>query len=254
MNGTHVREVGGDGPVSPLPDLAGMGRSERIHALRSRMSAMGAAVPQLREEHDPQPESPPTQEDILPAPEVLSGFLPGEGFPRRAVTLFPDQPLLVVELLAHVTARGGYAAIIGWREFAYAGVVESGGVCENIIVIPDPGPQPLNVAAVLCEGLDLVVYHGAETTLSPTRARPLLGKLRRGTAALIMVGTGVPSPAVTVDARITNYLGIGTGQGRIRGVEMRISITARGHAPAGGTVVLGERGHHSGPHRGPRVV
>lgn len=144
--------------------------------------------------------------------------------------------------------------MIGWREFAYAGVVESGGVCENIIVIPDPGPQPLNVAAVLCEGLDLVVYHGAETTLSPTRARPLLGKLRRGTAALIMMGTGVPSPAVTVDARITNYLGIGTGQGCIRGVEMRISITARGHTPAGGTVVLGERGHHSGPHRGLRVV
>lgn len=241
-------------PVSPLPDLAGMGKSERIHALRSRMSAMGTAVPQLRQEYDSQPESPPNQEDILPAPAVLSGLLPGAGFPRRAVTLFPDQPLLVVELLAHVTARGGYVAMIGWREFAYAGVVESGGVCENIIVIPDPGPQPLNVAAVLCEGLDLVVYYGTDATLSPTRARPLLGKLRRGTAALIMVGTGVPSPAVTVDARITNYLGIGAGQGRIRGVEMRISIATRGHAPAGGTVVLGEREHHSGPHHGLRVV
>ena len=237
---------GGDGMVSPLPDLTGMGRSERIHALRSRMSAMGAAVPQLEADHDPQQEAPPNQEDILPAPAVLAGLLPGAGFPRRAVTLFPDQPLLAVELLAHVTARGGYVAIIGWREFAYAGVVESGGVCENIIVIPDPGPQPLNVAAVLCEGLDLVVYYGADGTLSPTRARPLLGKLRTGTAALIMVGTGVQSPAVTVDARITDYLGIGSGQGRIRGVEMRISVTARGHAPVVGTVVLGERGHHHG--------
>lgn len=232
--------------VSSLPDLTGIGRSERIHALRSRMSAMGAPVPQLQEDHGSQPELPPTQEVILPAPVALSRFLPAEGFPRRAVTLFPDQPLLVVELLAHVTARGGYAAMVGWREFAYAGVVESGGVCENIIVIPDPGPQPLNVVAVLCEGLDLVVYHGMGATLSPTQARPLLGKLRRGTAVLIMVGTGVPSPAVTVDARITDYLGIGSGQGRIRGVQMQISITARGHAPVGGTVVLGERGHHTG--------
>lgn len=154
------------------------------------------------------------------------------------MTLFQDQPLLVVELLSHVTARGGYAAVIGWEDFAYAGVIDSGGVCDNIIVIPDPGTEPLNIVAVLCEGLDLVVYRGPVFSLSPARARPLLGKLRQGTAALMMVGTRVPSPAVTVEADITDYLGIGAGHGRIRGVEMNLRVAARGQAPASGKVVI----------------
>lgn len=226
-----------------------MDRAERIRALRSQMSAMGAAVPQLGEETEQAQLKIPPKESVVPVPDIFSGFLPGGGLPRRSVALVQDQPLLVAELLSHVTARGGYAAMIGWREFSYAGVIATGGRHENIIAIPDPGAEPLNIAAVLCEGLDLVIYRGPEITLSPTRSRPLLGKLRKGTAALILVGTRVQSPAVTVEADIINYLGIGSGEGRIRGVEMRIRVTAKGQAPASGTVVIGRRPEHEPPHR-----
>ena len=242
MNGTHVRGAGGGDSHSSPPNLTGMGRAERIRALRSQMSAMGAAVPQLREETEQAQLKIPPKESVVPVPDIFSGFLPGGGLPRRSVTLVQDQPLLVAELLSHVTARGGYAAMIGWKEFSYAGVIAAGGVHGNIIAIPDPGAEPLSVVALLCEGLDLVIYRGLDITLSPVRARPLLGRLRKGTATLLMVGTRVQSPAVTLEADIINYLGIGSGEGRIRGVEMRIRVTAKGQAPASGTVVIGEPG------------
>lgn len=238
MNGTSVRDLEDGAGFSALPDLSGMGRAERIETLRSRMSTMGAAVPKFKEEPAEAVHPQLHKNDILPVPDSISALLPRGGLPRRAVAIFQEQPLLVAELLTHVTAQGGYAAVIGWKDFAYAGVTDSGGVCENLIVIPDPGIEPLNVAAVLCEGLDLVVYRGPKIMLSASRARPLLGKLRKGTAALMMVGTEVASPALMVESEIINYLGIGPGRGRIRGVEMNIRATGKGQAPVNGRLVI----------------
>ncbi|ALC05088.1 hypothetical protein CDES_03175 [Corynebacterium deserti GIMN1.010] len=218
-----------------LPNLSELSRAERIDALRSRMSTMGAAVPNLSTSAV---EIAVDKEDILAAPSTFSQLLPGGGLPRRAVTCVSDQPLLIVEFLAHITAQGGHAAVIGWKDLAFAGVLDSGGACENIIAIPEPGTEPLNVAAVLCEGLDVVVYKGPEISLSPSRARPLLGKLRQGTAALVMVGTKVASPALTVDSEITNYVGIGAGQGRIRGVEMQVRTMSKSFGARSGTVTI----------------
>lgn len=242
MDGTGVRYGGIGGDVSPSVDLAAMTKQERIQTLRSRMSALGSAVSPAEKKAAEFQSELPMREDVLPAPDSFSRFLPGAGLPRRAVALFQDQPLLIAESLAHVTSMGGHAAVVGWEDFSYAGVLDFGGVYENIIAVPHPGSEPLNVVAVLCEGLDLVIYRGPEIMLSPTRARPLLGKIRKGTAALMMVGTRVQSPALTVAAEITDYLGIGPGRGRIKAVEMHIQVTARGQVPTSGKVVISSFG------------
>ncbi|WP_096454506.1 hypothetical protein [Corynebacterium suranareeae] len=242
MSGTGVRKMWGDGAPVSLPDLSDLSRAERIDALRSRMSTMGAAVPKfessVEESLSQKQDFLADKQGIVAVPSTFSDLFPGGGLPRRAVTQLVEQPLVVVEFLAHITAHGGHAAVIGWKDLAYAGVIDSGGVCENIIAIPDPGTEPLNVAAVLCEGLDIVVYKGPEISLSPTRARPLLGKLRQGTAALVMVGTKVASPAVSVDAEIINYVGIGAGRGRIRGVEMQVRTVSKTHGARSRKVMI----------------
>jgi hypothetical protein len=61
-----------------------------------------------------------------------------------------------------------------------------------------------------------------------------------GTAALVMVGTQVMSPAARVEASITGYGGIGRGVGRIRSVKMTVRVSAKGCAPASRTVVVGQ--------------
>lgn len=238
MSGTGVREIGVEASAVAVPDLSGMSRAERITALRSRMSAMGAAAPQLVENPASASVEYFDKENILAAPDSVSQFLPGGSLPRRDLSQITELPLLVVAFLAHVTAQGGHAAVIGWKELAFAGVIDLGGVCENIIAIPDPGTEPLNVAAVLCEGLDLVVYKGPEISLSPTRARPLLAKLRKGSAALLMVGTRVSSPALVIEAETSNYLGIGQGRGRIRGVELKFRAIPKGQPPRSGLVII----------------
>ena len=101
--------------------------------------------------------------------------------------------------------------------------------------------DPLGVAAVLTEGLDLVVYRSpVALALSPVRCRPLLGKLRKGRAALMMVGATVPSPALTVTGDIQAFHGIGRGTGRITGVDIRVRAQSKGGRPASASITVGQ--------------
>lgn len=186
-------------------------------------------------------EAPAEDAGVVAVGEELAGILPSGGLVRRRHTHLADCPALVVELIAHCSARGGHVAVVGWPELSYAGVVDSGGKLGNIIAVPDPGPEPLNISAVLVEGLDLVIHRfPGRLELSPDRARPLLAKLRSGTAALVLIGAEVASPAADIDARVSTYRGLGTGTGRINGVDIDVAVTAKGHRPARTRLTLGE--------------
>ena len=215
-------------------DLSGLDRAGRVDLLRSRMAAIGGgqgAAPQ------PDMASP----DVLPVHPELAKVLPGGGLERRAVTEVSDCPALIVELIGQVTARGGHVGVVGWPELSLADVVESGRL-DNVITVPDPGTDPLGIVGILVEGLDLVVARwAAPLELSPVRARPLLARLRGGVAALVLVGARIPSPAVRIGAGVTTFRGIGEGTGRIRSVDIAVSVTAKGRPPESVTVTVGRR-------------
>ncbi|NLF91359.1 MAG: hypothetical protein GX570_08465 [Corynebacterium marinum] len=215
-------------------DLSGLDRAGRVDLLRSRMAAIGGgqgAAPQ------PDMASP----DVLPVHPELAKVLPGGGLERRAMTEVSDCPALIVELIGQVTARGGHVGVVGWPELSLADVVESGRL-DNVITVPDPGTDPLGIVGILVEGLDLVVARwAAPLELSPVRARPLLARLRGGVAALVLVGARIPSPAVRIGAGVTTFRGIGEGTGRIRSVDIAVSVTAKGRPPESVTVTVGRR-------------
>ena len=217
-----------------MDDLAGLSRAEQVELLRSRMAAIGGgqgSVPQ------PVVEEP----EVIRTPSDLARALPGGGLARRAVTEVADCPALIVELIAQATAAGGHVGLVGWPELSLAGVVDTGRL-GHIIAVPDPGVDPLGIIGVLVEGLDLVVARWAvPLELSPVRARPLLGKLRGGQAALVLVGATVPSPHVRIDATVTTFRGIGRGSGRIKGVDIAVRVEAKGQARASTTVTVGQR-------------
>ncbi|AWB81320.1 hypothetical protein C3B44_02280 [Corynebacterium yudongzhengii] len=203
MRGTTVRK-----------DLSGLTRLEQIDELRARMAAVtgepakGAATPV---------ESPAEYalEVGLPAP-----------LPRRGITECSECPALAVELIRQVTAAGGYVGVIGWADLSFAAVEH----LDQVITIPDPGSDPLGIASILVEGLDLVILHSAvEMNLSPVRVRPLAGRLRRGQAALVLVGWKAPSPALTIDAHVSAYRGIGRGTGRITGYDIDVTVADKTH-------------------------
>lgn len=215
-------------------DLSGLDRAGRVDLLRSRMAAIGGGRGAV-----PQPDMAST--DVLPVHPELAKVLPGGGLERRAVTEVSDCPALIVELIGQVTARGGHVGVVGWPELSLAGVVESGRL-DNVITVPDPGTDPLGIVGILVEGLDLVVARwAAPLELSPVRARPLLARLRGGVAALVLVGARIPSPAVRIGAGVTTFRGIGEGTGRIRSVDIAVSVTAKGRPPESATVTVGRR-------------
>lgn len=184
--------------------LEGLSRAEQIEQLRAQMNAVSSP-------------------DILPQvepgdSEYLSVGL-RKGLPRRAVTEVADVPALLVEMVQQVTRGGGKVAVLGWPELSVAEIEH----LDHMVLVPDPGIDPLAIAGVLVEGLDLVIYRSAtELNLSPVRARPLLAKLRAGQAALVLVGLHAPSPAVKIDATVSAYHGIGRGSGRIRGLDIQV--------------------------------
>ena len=223
VSGTSVRKV--DLAAVPLASS----RAEQIAQLRAQISQMGGGA---REESAGQ------GLDLLPIDGPLGSVLPG-GLPRRAITHLSDTPGLVVELLRHVTAAGGHAGVVGWSELSYAALPAAG--LERIIAVPDAGVDPLGVAGVLVEGLDLVVFRSpVALELSPVRARPLLGKLRKGHAALMLVGATVPSPALSMTGEVVGFHGIGRGTGRIMGMDVRVRVTQKNTRPASTVITVGD--------------
>ncbi len=222
-------------PAAPT----GRARAEQIAELRSKMAQIGGEVPGGGNGSAVFGEGIASGEDVLGLGGQFRFILPGGGLPRHAVTHMSDTPALVAEMLLHVVDAGGHAGVVGWPELSYAGIDRKH--LDRIIAVPDPGADPLGIAAVLTEGLDLVVYHSpVQLALSPVRCRPLLGKLRKGRAALMMVGATVPSPALTVTGDIQSFHGIGRGTGRITGVDIRVRAQSKSAHPASATIMVGQ--------------
>ncbi|WP_342319080.1 hypothetical protein [Corynebacterium mayonis] len=220
MSGTPIRDAG--------VALEHPSRAEQIAELRSRMSALGGKLPRPAVE----------EADVVQLDGDLRTLFPSGGVPRRAVSHLSDTAALAVEMIEQITAGGGFVGVVGWPELSYAGITPEH--LEHVVAVPDPGIDALSVAGVLAEGLDLVVLRTAHSLeLSPVRARPVLAKLRKGNAALLSVGTRVPSAALEITAEVTGIHGIGRGTGRIRGIDLKVRVAAKGARPASRVITLG---------------
>ncbi|WP_157108857.1 hypothetical protein [Corynebacterium aquilae] len=179
------------------------------------------------------------RQDVVPLGGAVGGLLPGGGLPRRAVSHVSASSVWLADVLAQCTAAGLFVAVVGWPDFVYAQVADEGDL-SRVIVVPDAGKDPLHTVGVLAEGVDVVLFRSARSwQISPTRVRPLLSRVRSGVAAVLFSGATVPSPAVSLDARVSGFHGAGRGVGRIRGVSVSVQVRAKGQPPRVATVDIG---------------
>ncbi|WP_231390480.1 hypothetical protein [Nocardia sp. CNY236] len=144
---------------------------------------------------------------------------------------------LLTGLLATVTADGGYAAVVGMPRLGLLAAAEMGAHLQRLAVIADPGPDPIEVAAVLLDGLDLIVL-GLDAAVAPARSRVIAARARHKGATLVVVDGRWPGPSLRLDARVADCSGIGHGHGRLRSLGVSVEVSSKTGPPRRGHLDL----------------
>jgi hypothetical protein len=223
---------------------SGQARSELLESLRHKMASMsektsqktsGAMSVQVVPAGDLLPES----ESQLPVPQWLAEALPVP-LPRGTVAALSGARSLLLSMVASVTAAGGNAAIVGQPDIGLLAAVEMGADLSRLAVIPDPGTDPVEVAAVLVDGMDLVVLGLGGRRVPPTRARAVVARARNKGCTLLVTDGDWHGVSTRLEARVCGYeittggRGAPTpGFGRISGVRLRVSGLCAGRRVIG---------------------
>lgn len=201
--------------LASLHDLPS-NRAEQVEHLRRKMAAMSGKGPSRGGVEQPTATAPdpllPASETLLPMPETLADLLPG-ALPRGAVAVVSGARSLMLSMVASVTSSGGHAAIVGMPDVGLLAAVEMGADLSRLAVIPDPGADPVEVAAVLMDGLDLVVLNLRGRSVAPTRARAVTARARQKQCTLLVAGGDWPGASARLEARVSGYDVTGSGAG-----------------------------------------
>lgn len=138
-------------------------------------------------------------------------------------------------MVAAVTAAGGHVAIIGQPDVGLLAAVEMGADLSRIAVIPEPGADPVEVAAVLMDGMDLVVLGLGGRSVPVTRARAVVARARQRGCTLFVTDGDWQGASVRLEARVSGYEVVGAGRGTpIPGCgrigRVRLAMRARGRS------------------------
>lgn len=217
-------------------DLRLLTRSEQVEHLRHKIASVSGKVGQA---HRGVPRSPAVvaaPETLLEPAGALVETLP-EGLPtmlpRGSVAVAAGARSLSLGLVAAVTAAGGHAVIIGQPDVGLLAAVEMGADLSRLAVIPDPGADPVEVAAVLMDGMDLVVLGLGGRSVPPSRARVMVARARQKGCTLLVTDGDWQGASARLEARVCGYEVVGAGRdvptpGRGRIGRIRLAMRARG--------------------------
>jgi len=193
--------------VASALEIRQLDRSEQLKQLRLQMAAVsGKMVPVQRAVgHDCRTDDVlPASESLLPIPESLAAVAP-RGLPRGAVAVLSGARSLPVSMVAAATAAGGHSAIVGLPDFGLLAAKEMGADLSRVAMILDPGIDPVEVAAVLMDGMDLVLLGLGSRSVSPTRARAVVARARQKGCTLLIMHGEWQGPSIRLAARLRGY-------------------------------------------------
>jgi hypothetical protein len=201
------------------------------------VKASGSGGPSWRGSSPSEPVLPDS-ETLLSLPESLAGR-PSSPLPRGSVAVLSGARSLVLQMVAALTAAGGHVAIVGQPDVGLLAAVEMGADLSRLAVVPDPGTDPVEVAAVLMDGMDMVVLGLGARSIPPTRARAVTARARQKGCTLLVTGGDWPGVSTRLDARVCGYEVTGAGAGpptpgcgRISGVRLDTRARGRLASPA----------------------
>jgi hypothetical protein len=179
-------------------------RAEQLKLLRRQMAAVPGKVGASRRGHAGSDDLLPKSENLLPIPPLLADVLPG-ALPRGTVAVLSGARSLPLSMVAAVTAAGGNAAIVGLPNIGLLAAVEMGADLSRLAVIPDPGTDPVEVAAVLMDGMDLVMLGLNGCSVPLTRARAVVARARHKGCTLLVTDGDWQGASIRLEARVCGY-------------------------------------------------
>ncbi len=202
-------------------------RAEQLESLRRQMALLSGKLA-------PADDLLPNSESQLALPRWLADSLQVQ-LPRGTVAVLSGARSLLLSMVAAVTAAGGNAAIVGQPDIGLLAAAEMGADLSRLAVIPDAGTDPVEVAAVLVDGMDLVVLGLGGRKVPQTRARAVVARARnRGCTLLVTDGDWQGAPT-RLEARVCGYefapgcRGVpAPGFGRIGRVRLQVSGVCAG--------------------------
>ena len=213
-------------------------RAEQVEHLRRKMAAVSSKVGGAPRGAAPSTDLLPDSESLLPLPESLAELLP-TSLPRGTVAVVSGARSLPLSMVAAVTAEGGNAAIVGQPDVGLLAAVEMGADLSRIAVIPEPGADPVEVAAVLMDGMDLVVLGLGGRSVPAGRARAVVARARQKGCTLLVTGGDWQGASTRLEAKVRGYEITGAGRGEPTpgcGRISRVRLAMRGRGRSFGTV------------------
>ena len=179
---------------------------------------------------------------MLAVPEPLAKILPRGGIPAGSVVALAGSggtTSLLFTLLA--APANAWSALVGMPDVGLLAAAELGVELDRLALIPDPGPDLLQV--LLDSGRRRGHHRGAPARsaagigATPARMRVLTARLRQSGAVLLVAGA-MPGADLVLDCRVAGWTGIGRGHGRLRHRELVVEVSGRGAAGRSRSAVL----------------
>jgi hypothetical protein len=196
--------------------LAELSSRDRIEALRRRMASIpartdGAAAPAVPVEQTEgrfEVRQEAATESSVECPRGSPGdrqTAPTEA--RGSVVSVDGASSVLLSLLAASAGSGKHAAIIGLPKLGLLAATEMGADLGKCALISSPSETAIDAAAILLDGMDLVVLGLAGADVPPTRARAVLARARsKGACLVVTEGRGAApmygSSPVSSDTRV----------------------------------------------------
>jgi hypothetical protein len=209
-------------------------RAEQVEHLRRKIASVSGKVGSGHRGVSRSDAPVLASEALLPVPESLAGSLPTQ-LPRGTVAVTAGARSLSLGMVAAVTAAGGHAAIVGQPDVGLLAAVEMGADLSRLAVIPDPGTDPVEVAAVLMDGMDLVLLGLGGRSVPPSRARVLVARARQKGCTLLVADGDWQGASTRLEARVCGYEVTGAGRdapipGRGRISRVQLAMRAKGRS------------------------
>jgi hypothetical protein len=219
--------------VAIAVDKHRLDRAEQLQVLRRRIAAVSGKMNHGHSAPHPHDGLLPESQSLLKMPESLADLVP-MGLPRGAVVVASGARSLPLAVIAGVTAAGGHAAIVGHPDIGLLAAVEMGADLTRVALIPDPGNDPVEVAAVLMDGMDLVVLGLGGRSVPMSRARAVMARARSKGCTLMVTDGDWQGAAMRLEAQVSGYEVTGArprpvaGLGRISRVRLAVRACGRG--------------------------